>query len=154
VPCYAASVTLDDLLGRLRRALSLVPDLEYALLFGSAATRGPDAARDIDVAVALAHPFGLLERARLATELETAVGREVDLVDLDDASTLLRWEVVKNGRAILVNSPAALLALKARVPIERADLEPYLERESEGLRRALGKAPWSKSSSSATRSGS
>ena len=68
------------------------------------------------------------------------------------AKTLLRWEVVRNGRTIVAAEPERLLEFQARVPIERADLEPYYQRESDGLRRALEKTRWSGSSSSATKS--
>lgn len=56
--------------------------------------RGPALARDIDVAAAFGRALGLLDRARLATKLEESVGRDVDLIDLDEASTLLRWQVL------------------------------------------------------------
>jgi hypothetical protein len=82
-----------------------------------------------------------------------ALGREVDVVDVEEASTLLRWEVVRDGRTIVANDPEHLLQFKARVPIERADLEPYYARESAGLRRALEEPRWSASNSSVTRSG-
>jgi predicted nucleotidyltransferase len=146
-------VTTDELLRELRTALAGRSDLRFAVLFGSAVTRGPDLARDIDVAVSCSPPLALLERARLATELEVALGREVDVVDVEEASTLLRWEVVRYGRTILANDPEHLLQFKARVPIERADLEPYYARESAGLRRALEEPRWSASNSSVTRSG-
>jgi predicted nucleotidyltransferase len=145
-------VTVDEVLARLRDELALVPGLRFAMLFGSACTRGVEVAADLDVAISLATPLGLLERARLATSLETKLGMEVDLVELDEASTLLRWEVVKHGRTIVANDARALLDFQARVPIEWADLEPYFARESEGLRRALEETRWSRSSSFATRS--
>jgi len=149
----AWGVTTEELLDRLRTALAGRSELRFAVLFGSAVTRGPDQARDIDVAVSCLRPLALLDRAQLATALELAIGREVDVVDVDEASTLLRWEVVRHGRTILANDPEHLLQFKARVPIERADLEPYYSRESAGLRRALEETRWSASNSSVTRSG-
>jgi hypothetical protein len=62
----------------------------------------------------------------------------VDLVRLDRASTLLRWEVLKSGRILCAPDDAAWLAFAARVPLEYAELRPYLDREAAGLRRALG----------------
>ncbi len=145
-------MTVDELLAALNASLSGDRRLKYALLFGSAATRGPDVARDVDIAISTSVSLGLMDRMRLATEVERATGHPVDIVDLEEASTLLRREVLRDGRIIVVNEPDALLAFKARVPIEWADLEPYFERESAGLMRALEEARWSKSRLSATKS--
>jgi predicted nucleotidyltransferase len=145
-------VNVEELVALLGRALSADARLSYALLFGSAATRGPQLADDIDIAVSARAPLGLLDRMRLATDLERVVGKAVDVVDLDEASTLLRREVLRDGRPLVVNDAAAFLGFKASVPIEWADLEPYFERESAGLAKALEETRWSKSSSSATRS--
>jgi predicted nucleotidyltransferase len=146
-------MTLDELTTRLGTVLQSRNDLRFAALFGSVATRGIDQARDIDVAISFIRPLGLMDLARLADELESAVGREVDVIDVDDATTLLRWEVVKIAKPILVRDRNAWLELLARVPIEYADLRPYLERESRGLHRALQEKRWSGSTSSATKSG-
>jgi predicted nucleotidyltransferase len=138
LPAKLVVVTTDDLLERLAAVLGRRPEVRFALLFGSAASRGPEAARDVDVAVSFARPTTLMERGRLAGALEDAVGREVDLVDLDEASTLLRFEVVKTGRPVAVGDAAALTRFRALVPLEYYDLEPFLEREAAGLRRRLG----------------
>jgi hypothetical protein len=71
---------------------------------------------------------------------------------VDLATTLLRWEVVKIARPIFIRDRDAWLTLLARVPIEYADLRPYLERESRGLHRALQETRWSGPTSSATKS--
>jgi predicted nucleotidyltransferase len=145
-------MTTDELLLQLRGALRSASGVRFALLFGSAAMRGPDFARDVDIAISWSTAPPLLERLRLATELEILVGRDVDVVDIDEASTLLRWEVLRFGLTIIAPEPWSLLEFKARVPIERADLEPYYQRESDGLRRVLEKVRWSESNSSATKS--
>ena len=145
-------MTLEELIARLRPVLHARDDVRFAALFGSAATRGPESARDIDIAVSFTRKPTWLELARLGEELEAIAGKDVDLVDVDDASTLLRWEVVKAARPIAVRERRAWVELLARVPIEHADLRPYFERESRGLRRALEETRWSRSTSSATRS--
>jgi predicted nucleotidyltransferase len=129
---------LPELARRLQEALSRQEGVRFAFLYGSSVTRGPDRARDVDVAVAFSGQPSLLDVAELALDLERAAGKTVDLVDLDDASTLLRWEVVRTGRVLLGPDASGVRDFLARVPIESADLCPYLEREAEGLRRALG----------------
>jgi hypothetical protein len=138
-------VTVEELTGRLITALQGRPEVRLAFLFGSAATRGPNAARDVDVAVAFAQPLSLLQQGALCAQLEQIVGREIDLVDLDSASTLLRWEVVRSGIVLAARDRRDLVDFRARVPLEYFDLQPYLEREADGLRRALEKSRWSAS---------
>jgi hypothetical protein len=43
--------------------------------------------------------------------------------------------------------PRELADFRARVPIEYFDLQPFLEREAEGLRKVLERSRWSSSTS-------
>lgn len=79
----------------------------------------------------------LLALGHLEAELERVVRRTVDVVDVDQATTLLRWEVVRTGRVICSRDWPALVAFRARVPLEYFDLKPHLERQAAGLRQAL-----------------
>jgi len=124
-----------------------MPEVRFALLFGSTVLKGFDSARDVDVAVAFTRPLSLLEQGTIATQLEQVAEREVDLVDLDATSTLLRWEVARGGVVLFARDRAELVEFRARVPIEYFDLEPFLVREAAGLRRALQETPWSSSKS-------
>ena len=130
-------MTRIELENKLRTILAR-KDVRFAILFGSSAMRSPDAARDVDVAVSSPRPMTLMQRAALEVELEQAVGKPVDVVDVDEASTLLRFEIVRHGVVVASKDEGALRAFQARVPLEYADLRPYLEREAEGLRRVLG----------------
>jgi predicted nucleotidyltransferase len=132
---------IADLEADLRRVLGRRPEVRFALLFGSVVTRGPDAARDVDVGAAFRATPSLMELGRLEGELERAIGRAVDLIDLDQATTLLRWEVARTGRVLCSPDPVALLEFQARVPIEFFDLEPHRERQASGLKRALRGRP-------------
>jgi predicted nucleotidyltransferase len=119
------------------RALLADADIRFAFLFGSSVRRGPDAARDVDLAVSTRAPLSLMQRGAFEIELERALDKTVDVVDVDEASTLLRWEIVRDGRVVAARDEDALHAFRVLVPLEYADLRPYLDREAEGLRRAL-----------------
>ena len=140
-------MTLTELVSLLRAALEGRGEIGFAVLFGSAAKRGPDHARDVDVALSFNRPMPWLELAALAGDLEQVTRRTVDLVDLADASTLLRWEVLQSGRLILAGDPDAWRTFQARVSFEWDDLRPFYEREREGLRKVLAGARWSGSTS-------
>jgi uncharacterized protein len=133
------TLTIADVMRLLREGLASHPEVRFAFLFGSVITRGLERARDIDLAVSFRGAPELMALGNLAAELDQIVGREVDVVDLDPASTLLRWEVVRTGQVVTAPDRDALLAFQARVPIEYADLRPYFEREIAGLRDALAR---------------
>jgi uncharacterized protein len=140
-------MTIEELTRELGQALQGRAEVRLALLFGSSVTRGLERARDIDVAVAFTHPVSLMDQCALGEHLETVAGREVDLIDLDSASTLLRAEVARHGVALWAKDRNELIVLRARAPLELFDLQPYREREAEGLRRVLERARWSSSTS-------
>ncbi|MBK7975679.1 MAG: hypothetical protein IPK07_21160 [Deltaproteobacteria bacterium] len=133
--------------GALRSVLERRADVRFAYLFGSTVTRDPATARDVDVAVSFTVSPSLFAVGELATSLEGVLGREVDVVDLDDATTLLRWEVVRSGRVLMAPDPRALAEFRARVPLEYLELKPHLERQAAGLRRVLRERAWSVSTS-------
>lgn len=88
---------LSKAVSQLRAAL---PELLGIWVFGSeaAGTTGPES--DLDLAILLPQhtsPEGLWE---LAQGLASQAGREVDLVDLGQASTVLQYQVVAHGRLL------------------------------------------------------
>jgi predicted nucleotidyltransferase len=98
-------------------------------LFGSVArgTARPDS--DVDVAVLLgrrpektldAQPFDL------QAELSRVLGREVDVVVLDDAPPDLAHRVLRDGRLVFEADPSARIAFQVRSRNEYFDLLPVL----------------------------
>lgn len=134
---------------RMRPVLAASAGVRFALVFGSAVTRGPDEARDVDVAVSFDRrrdggtsrddddPASLLALGRLEGDLERAIGRTVDVVDLDAASTLLRYEAARVGVPLWARNADALLRFRASAPLDYFDLEPHIRRQSRGLRHVL-----------------
>jgi predicted nucleotidyltransferase len=108
-------VTIEELTRALGQALQGRPEVWLALLFGSSVTRGLENARDLDVAVAFMWPVSLMEQCRLGEHLENVAGREIDLVDLDSGSTLLRAEVARHGVVLWARDRRDLVDFRARV---------------------------------------
>jgi uncharacterized protein len=113
--------------------------VELAILFGSAANGrlGPDS--DIDIGVLFGRDVGLDHELALGANLERAFGREVDLVRLDMASTLLRFEASR-GRCLHEGREGAFADFVARALLEHEDLLPILRRCAEGMFRKLKEA--------------
>lgn len=70
------------------------------ILFGSAASGKLRGESDIDLAFLSAHQLEAYDIFMIARELSDSLGRDVDLVDLDKASTVLKAQIVGNGKVI------------------------------------------------------
>jgi predicted nucleotidyltransferase len=127
------------LVGRLRSALRTEPNLELAVLFGSAA-RGDDVAgtSDLDLLVGFRRQFpGALEALRL--RLSGQLPAEVQLVPLSVArhNPRLLSEVLRDGRP-LVDREQSWSRLRAQADQTQAQAERLGGESREGARAALG----------------
>lgn len=82
-----------------------VPDLVAVWLFGSEAAGSSRSDSDVDIAVLAARPIASEALYRLKNRLEAELRRDVDLIDLATASTVLTKEVLTGGRRLLVCDP-------------------------------------------------
>jgi predicted nucleotidyltransferase len=107
----------------LRRALAIGPSLRFALLFGSATAGRMHPESDLDVGIVPVDPdLPLRAELELQASLERASGGPVDLIRLDRASTLLRWEAARRGVSLVARSPDELTRFVARAALDHADL--------------------------------
>jgi predicted nucleotidyltransferase len=127
-----------DLLARLSATLAATPGLRLGVLFGSLARGRARPDSDVDVAI-LPGPEGLDDRAdlELQSELARAVGRDVDLVRLDRASTILMWQVARHGVALLEARAGEFARFRARAAAEYIDFAPAFLHHGEIFRRRL-----------------
>ena len=100
---------VSDLVEDVRRVLQAGPPLRLAVLFGSFARQRARADSDLDIAILPRdESLSLHAELDLAAQLSLATRREVDLVRLDQATMLLRWEVAKDG-ILLIADPMMIL---------------------------------------------
>lgn len=120
----AAKGLVDEIL----KVLEDFPEVRFCTLYGSAGQGRMTAQSDVDIAVAAVEPLPVDVRVRLSLALSAAVGREVDLVDLQELSGLILEQalckavVVKN-----VDHPLYARLLK-RLWYNQADMMPYVRR--------------------------
>lgn len=126
------------MLDALRRILDAEPGVAYALLFGSSArgTRRPDSDADIAIELAADAPRDVHALGRLAARLESAAGRPIDLVLLDEAPPPLAYRIFRDGYLLVERDHGKLATRKARALLDYLDFKPVEERCAEGVLRA------------------
>lgn len=77
-----------------------IPELIALYRFGSQAKGSTRQDSDVDLAVLADDPIPALRRFELAQELATCLHRDVDLVDLRTASTVMRMQVISTGECL------------------------------------------------------
>ncbi len=80
--------------------LKTVPDVIAIYLFGSYGTSHATPNSDLDLAVYAEHPQDPVALWNLAQEIARFINRDVDLVDLQFASTVFRYQIISTGRRI------------------------------------------------------
>ena len=79
-----------------------VPDVVAVYRFGSTVSGTTHRESDVDLAFLAQVPFDAVRRFELQERLAVELRRNVDLVDLRSASTVMRMQVVSTGEAIAV----------------------------------------------------
>ena len=111
----------------LREALAAQPAVRLAVLFGSAAKGRQVAGSDLDLAMRLAPDTAETRRAA-ALAAGRATGREIDLVELDGAPPLLRFQIAHDGQVLVEQEPGSWTRFKAQAMIDWWDWAPTARR--------------------------
>jgi len=102
------------------------PDLQLAMLFGSAATGDLRPDSDIDVAIYPRKTMSSRKRQQVADEIALATNRAVDLIDLSTAEGALLRKILHSGIVLFSKTPGILGALSERLLDWQEDFEPQL----------------------------
>lgn len=91
------------------RLQSEIAGLQAVYLFGSHAqgVAGPDS--DVDLAVLVDRSIDAVVLWEVAQRLATHLDREVDLLDLRSASTVMQYQIITTGRLLWVRDVQAAL---------------------------------------------
>lgn len=99
--------------------LKFYSETQGIYLFGSYATEYERPDSDIDLALLLPYPAAItatdLPLSPCRVELETKLGRNIDLVNLRLANTVLQNEISNTGRLIDAQQPEAIREFEMRV---------------------------------------
>ncbi len=123
---------------RLCEVARAFPDARLVVLFGSLARGGAAPWSDADVGLAGVSFWRGLE---IGARLGAALGRESHVVDLDQASDWLRYEVAREGLLLHECETDAWARFRAEAALRWFDLEPIVARCADGVRRRLMEEP-------------
>ena len=128
----------DVIVETIGRALAGAPPLRLAIVFGSAARGALRPDSDVDVGIVPSDPeLPLAAELDLQARLERACARPVDLVRLDRASTLLRWEAARSAVPVVARPAREFSRFLARAAIEHAEFMETYAPAAERYRRRL-----------------
>lgn len=77
-----------------------IPGIIAIYIFGSMADNSETPESDIDIAFLTFQKISAVEKWKIQEELASNLNQDVDLIDLKDATTILRTEVVEKGKLI------------------------------------------------------
>ncbi|MBI5490588.1 MAG: nucleotidyltransferase domain-containing protein [Deltaproteobacteria bacterium] len=127
--------TFDQIVARLRG----LPGLRFVALFGSAASGRATARSDLDIAVSVGHDGrpSFDEQLTLSASLSGIAGRDVDLVVVEEASTILRRQIALQGRALWEREHGNFIRFQASAAFEYEDFAPVFRVCRDGFLAAL-----------------
>jgi predicted nucleotidyltransferase len=119
----------------LRTVLAADPRIAYALVFGSSARGTTHADSDLDIAIGLESRarISALEIGALIARLESASGRPIDLVVVNEAPSPVAYRIFRDGRTIVENDHRTLVEHKTRAILEYLDFRPIETLAADGV---------------------
>jgi predicted nucleotidyltransferase len=125
-----------EMLERLKRQASAWSEVKLVVLFGSQARGEARDGSDADVGVLL-DPYSPELRFRVEAELGRVAGRPVDVVLLDNAPPLLRFEVAQEGVLLFQRHDHLWTDFKAHAMVDWWDWAPTHRMIAAGVVRRL-----------------
>lgn len=121
---------------RLRQCVSSLPEVKLAVLFGSTARGQAGPRSDVDLGILL-DPDTPEVRSKVEPELWRATDRTIDLIFLDKAPPLLRFEIARDGVLLHQEQDHLWTDFKTRAMLDWWDWEPVAKRIEDALIKRL-----------------
>jgi len=119
----ARNMTINEV----EAALAQHPDIKLAYVFGSVAGNKAGPGSDVDVAVLAETPLDVEYKIQLISDIASATGRPVDLIDLATVGEPLLGQILRYG--VRIQGDAALHAQwVTRHIFNNEDFMPYVKR--------------------------
>lgn len=118
---------MTTLLERLGKQLEAFPAVRLAAVFGSVARGTAHARSDVDLALRL-DPDSTALRQEIEVTLARSLDRPVDVVYMDAASPLLRFEITRDGVLLKESRPYEWADFKVQAMRDWYEWKPYADR--------------------------
>ena len=109
-------------------AVSSIPEIQFATVFGSYAKNSNHVGSDLDIAIAAKKTMTHKEIMQIKTALSFTLDKEIDLVDLNAVNGLILKEALCSGNVILKKNTLLYANLIRKLIYDQADLMPYCNR--------------------------
>jgi len=77
-----------------------IPNLKAIYIFGSFAQNQQNSSSDLDIAILADKKLNNIKRWEIATKLANKLNIDIDLVDLLEANTILKFQIISKGKRI------------------------------------------------------
>ena len=126
------------MIARLRTVFDGVAGIRLAVLFGSEASGRARPDSDVDIAVlGAAQEFDDSAEGRLTQSLSLATRRNVDLIRLERASTMLKWQIANKGVPLIERTVGEFARFQAGAASEYLEFAPAFSHHGEIFRLKL-----------------
>lgn len=116
-----------DTINKCKDILIKYEDIIFAYIFGSYAKDNIRKDSDIDIAIYLKDSIDTYEYLDMKMKLSEALKREVDLIILNDATPLLKYEIYKSNILLFTNDKVMESKYKVKTLFEYNDMKKYLD---------------------------
>lgn len=118
------------------------PEVTFAYLFGSVARGTAGKLSDIDIAIFIdpsrLPPVGSFGyQSEIIVDLQALLQRDVDVVILNDASTMIRFQVLKHGKLVFCRSDSERRLFHEKAVTQYLDIKPLLQVQRHYLHKQL-----------------
>ena len=110
---------------KLKEYFAKQKEISLAFLFGSQAKKRASQTSDFDIAIWAKESFSRDKRNRVWQEIETLLGKNVDLVLLNEARPTVAWAAMR-GERLLIRDFGLYLRLFLRVSREAEDIQDFM----------------------------
>jgi hypothetical protein len=94
-------MSINDMAAKIKQCLLVYDDIAFAFLFGSSVQGGAAAFSDVDIAIYFTGAVDFYRINGLREDLSELLGTETDIVVLNNASPIIRMQVLKKGALIV-----------------------------------------------------
>ena len=116
-----------DTINKCKDILIKYEDIIFAYIFGSYAKDNIRKDSDIDIAIYLKDSIDTYRYLDMKMKLSEAIRREVDLVILNDATPMLKYEIYKNNILLFTKDKSIENKYKVKTLFEYNDMKRYLD---------------------------